>query len=61
MIFRIAVGNANGLLIALRHLVAVEGKTGGIKMMETLVNAFWGTDGQGQCAEEHIAAIRSGY
>ena len=58
MIFGIAVGDAHGLLIALRHIVAVEGKTGGIKIVETLVKAFLGTDGQGQCAEEHITAIR---
>ena len=47
MVFGIAVGDVNGLRITLRHIVAIEGKTGGVEMMETLVNAFLGTDGEG--------------
>src|SRR5712691_2044137 len=58
MIFGIAVGDVNGLRITLRHIVAVEGKTGRVEMLETLVNSFAGTDSEGQFAEEHITAIR---
>ena len=58
MIFGIAVGDVNGLRITLRSIGATQGKTCGIEMVETLVNAFVGTDSEGQFAEEHITAIR---
>jgi hypothetical protein len=45
MIFGIAMGNGNGLLIALGDIGATEGKAGGVKMMKALRNAFLDTNG----------------
>ena len=45
MVFGIAIGNGNGLLIALGDIVATEGKAGGVKMMKALRNAFLDTNG----------------
>jgi len=39
------VGNSNGLLIALRDVLAAQSKAGGVQMIEAQVNAFVGTDG----------------
>jgi hypothetical protein len=39
MVFGIAVGDANGVLVALGGIVATEGKAGRIEMMEALCNA----------------------
>ena len=57
MIFGIAVSDVNGVLVALRHIVAAEGKARGVEMMEALFNAFLGTDGQGKRLQEQVAAI----
>src|SRR5207248_11597736 len=57
MIFGIAVGDPNGLLVAVGDIGATERKTGGVEMMEALRNAFVVTDGEGQFAKQHITAI----
>jgi hypothetical protein len=40
VVFGIAVGDGNGLLVALGDVVATRGKAGRVEMMEALVNAF---------------------
>ncbi len=53
-----AVGDVNGLRGTLGDVIATESQTRGIKMVEALRNAFVLTDGEGEFAEQHIAAIR---
>src|SRR5262245_53724730 len=57
MVFGIAVGDANGGLVALGDIVATEGKAGGVEMMEALLNAFLGTDSQSQLAKQQITPL----
>src|SRR5215211_7471617 len=57
MIFGIAVGDGNGLLVAFRDIVATEGKAGRVEMMEALLNAFLGTASQSQLAQQQITPI----
>src|SRR2546430_9383953 len=57
MVFGIAMGDANGVLVALRDIVATEGKAGRVEMMEALLNAFLGTDSQSQLAQQQITPI----
>src|SRR6266699_3623362 len=38
MVFGIAVGDANGVLVALGDIVTTEGKAGRVEMMEALLN-----------------------
>jgi hypothetical protein len=57
MVFGIAVGDANGVLVALRDIVATEGKAGRVEMMEALFDAFLGTDSQSQLAKQQITPI----
>ena len=52
MIFGIAMGDANGVLVTLRDIVATEGKAGGVEVMEALLNAFLGTARQSQLAKQ---------
>ena len=42
------MGDANGVLIAVRDILASEGKAGRVEMIEAQINAFLGTDRQGQ-------------
>src|SRR5437660_10161307 len=57
MVFGIAVGDANGVLVALGDIVTTEGKAGRVEMMEALLNAFLGTDSQSQLAQQQITPI----
>ena len=57
MIFRVALGDHNGVLVAVRHIVAGQGKAGGVEMVEALIEAFLPTDGQGQFAKQQVTAI----
>src|SRR5437016_13121691 len=57
MVFGIAVGDANGVLVALGDIVTTEGKAGRVEMMEALLNAFLGTDSQSQLAKQQITPI----
>ena len=43
MIFGIAVGDVNGVLVAFRDIGATEGKTRRVEVMEALLNVFLGT------------------
>src|SRR5438093_2451080 len=57
MVFGIAVGDANGVLVALGDIVTTEGKAGRVEMMEALLNAFLDTDSQRQLAKQQITPI----
>ena len=57
MVFGIAVGDANGVLVALGDRVATEGKAGRVERMEALHNAFLGTNSQSQLAQQQITPI----
>src|SRR5215510_5866649 len=57
MIFGIAMGDTNGLLVALRDIGATEGKAGRVKVMEAWLNAFLGTARQSQLAKQEITPI----
>src|ERR1043165_9133381 len=57
MIFGIAMGDANGLLVPLRDIVATKGKAGGVEVMEALLNAFLDTARQRQLAKQEITPI----
>ena len=48
VVFGIAVGDGNGLLVALGDVIATEGKARRVEMIEALGNAFLHTDGEGQ-------------
>ena len=50
-----------GWLIALRDVLAAECNAGGVEMIDAPVNACVGTDGQGQCLNEEVAAIGVGF
>src|SRR5262244_4552057 len=57
MIFGIAMGDANGVLVTRRDIVATEGKAGCVEVMEALLNAFLGTARQSQLAKQEITPI----
>src|SRR5919201_166511 len=57
MIFGIAMGDVNGVLVALRDIVAAEGKAGRVEVMEALLKAFLGTARQRQLAKQSITPI----
>src|SRR3954454_941312 len=57
MVFGIAVGDANGLYVALGDVVAMEGKAGRVEMREAVLNAFLGTHCQRQLAQQQITPI----
>src|SRR5215470_19472481 len=57
MVFGIAVGDANGVLVALGSIVATEGKAGRVEMMEALHNVFLGTDSQSHLTKQQITPI----
>jgi len=52
------VGDGDGLLIAVRPVVATQGKAGRIELLEAQRDACLDTDGRGECAEQQITAIR---
>ena len=58
MVFRVAVGDGDGLLIAVRPVVATQGKAGRIEMLEAQLDAFLDTDGHGSFAAQQSTAIR---
>src|SRR5678816_598038 len=57
MVFGIAVGDVNGLLVALGDVVAMEGKAGRVEMRKAVLNAFLGTHHQCQLAQQQITPI----
>src|SRR5207244_6300790 len=57
MVFGIAMGDANGVLVALGDIVTTEGKAGRVEMMEALLNAFLGTASQSQLTKQQITPI----
>jgi hypothetical protein len=54
------MGNANGVLVAVGDIVAREGKTGRVEMVEAQVDAFLGTDRKRQFLKQQGAAIGMG-
>ena len=48
VVFRIAMGDRNGLCIAFGHIVATEGKARCVEMVEALIKAFSCADRQGE-------------
>src|SRR5262245_23880860 len=60
VILGVAVGDANGVLVALRDILAGERKTGRIKMIEAQINAFVSTDRQRQFLKQQVATIGRG-
>jgi hypothetical protein len=61
VVFRVAVGKANGVLITRRASVAREREAGRVELMEAQVEACVGTDRQRQCLQEQVTAIRRGF
>src|SRR4029453_14689353 len=57
MVFGIAVGETNGVLVALGGIAATEGKAGRVEMMETWHNVFLGTESQTHPTKQRIAPI----
>src|SRR5262247_1196740 len=57
MVFGIAVGEANGSLIARGDIVAAEGKAGRVEMLEALLHAVLGTDSQSHLATQQITPL----
>ena len=49
--------DGNSVLITIGHIVASQGKAGGVKMVEAFINVFLGTDGQGQFAKQQVTTI----
>jgi hypothetical protein len=45
VIFGIAMGDGNGVLIAVGHIVSGEGKTGGVEVVEACIDTFLATNG----------------
>ena len=54
------MGNANGVLITVRDIVASERKAGRVEMIEAEINAFVGTDRQRQFLKQQVAALGRG-
>lgn len=44
VVFGVAVGDRNGVLIAVRDILASEREAGGVEMIEALVDPFLSTD-----------------
>jgi hypothetical protein len=57
VVFRVAVGKANGVRIAVRDGLARETKAGRVEMMEAPIDTFVRTDCQRQFLKQQIAAI----
>ncbi len=57
MIFRIAMCNGDSMFITIGKVRASERKARGVEMIETLRNAFVGTDRKGEFTQQQIAAI----
>ena len=57
MIFRVAMGNANGVLIAVGDIVASETKASRVEMIEAQIDAFLPTDRQRQFLKQQSAAL----
>ena len=55
------MGNANGVLIPVRDVLASEHKLGRVEMIEAQINAFLGTDRKGQFFKQQVAAIGIGF
>jgi len=51
VVFRVAMGESNGVLVAVGHIVATAGQDGRVEMMEAEVDTFLRTDGHGQFAQ----------
>ena len=56
----VAAGDGDGVLIALRDVLAAQRKAGCVEMIEAQVNAFVGTDRQGKLLKQQVAAIGMG-
>src|SRR5262245_65527011 len=56
MVFGVAMGDRNGLLITLRAILAAERKTRRVEMVKALINGFLLTHGEGDLAKEQITA-----
>ena len=57
MVFGVAIGDRNGVLIALGDIRAAERKTRRVEMVQALINGFLVTHGKGELAKEQITAI----
>jgi hypothetical protein len=61
VVFGVAVGEHNGVLIAVRAVLASEREAGGIEMSEALVDPFVRPDRQRQLLKPRVAAIGIGF
>src|SRR5262245_12202611 len=57
MVFRVAMGDRNGLCIACGNIRAAERTTRRVEMVKALLKGFVWTPGQGDLAQEQITAI----
>src|SRR5207248_5843658 len=57
MVFRVTMGDGNGLLVAVGDVCTTQGKARRIEMIEAAVDAFLVTDAQGEFAKQEITAI----
>jgi hypothetical protein len=57
VIFGVAMRDGHRVLITSGHIVASQGNAGGVKLVEAFINAFLGTDGQGQFAQPQVTTI----
>ena len=57
MVFRIALGKAHGVRVALGDISTTEGKAGGVEMMEAWRKAFLVTDGSSQLTKQQITPL----
>src|SRR5262245_53780672 len=56
MVFRVAMGDCNGLLVTLGNVVASERETRRVEMGKTLINGFLPTHDKGKLAKEQVTA-----
>ena len=56
----VAMGDGNGVLIPFGNVCTAEGKAGRVEMIAAQVDAFLGTDRQGQLLKQQVAAIGVG-
>ena len=61
MVFRVAVGNVNGVLVTGREVLASERKARRVEMIEAQLNAFLSTDRTCQFLKQQVAAIGRGF
>jgi len=61
VVFRVAVGNANGVLITVRYVLASETKAGRVEMIGAQIDTFVRTDRQRQFLKQQVAAIGIGF